>query len=241
VRKIALLAVIAAVAALGVTSVASGIQGGQGISLKLKSSKAGTAKKPRNIKLLTVVTTTTPTAAETGKFATRTATIFFDKNLVFNGKKFKSCTLSQVRADAAKCPKGSKVGTGSTTALFSGTTLNLTVTAYNGPGGKGLSLVVRPATGSGVGGVLSGVLKNAGGGYGKKLVVTIDSSLQNPLGLPNTFATLTNFTTKVGGVSKGVPYIGLKGCTGGKVKIKGVFAYTDGTSKTATNTTRCKK
>ena len=54
-------------------------------------------------------------------------------------------------------------------------------------------------------------------------------------------ATLLNFSTSVSGTAKGLPYIGIKGCSGGKLKFKGTFIYTDGTSKTATDTATCKK
>ena len=54
-------------------------------------------------------------------------------------------------------------------------------------------------------------------------------------------ATLLNFSTSVGGTAKGLPYVGLKGCSGGKLKFKGTFIYTDGTSKTVTDTAACKK
>jgi hypothetical protein len=238
-RKIALFAVSALVVALGIPSIASAIQGGQGVSIKLSSNKAGTAKKPRNVGKLTVVTTTTPAPGEAGKFATKTATIFFDKNFVFYPKAFKACAPSQVTKNASKCPKGSKIGTGSAQALIgaSPTPVNLAVTPYNGPNST-LSLLVR-GSGTGINSSLIGQLKNAGGGYGKKLVVTIPRGLQEVA--PGVFSTLTSFITNVGGVSKGKPYVALKGCTGGKLKIKGVFNFTDGTSKTATASTRCRK
>ena len=38
-----------------------------------------------------------------------------------------------------------------------------------------------------------------------------------------------------------MPYVGLKGCSGGKLKFKGTFLYTDNTSKTVTDTAACKK
>ena len=207
-RKIALLAVSALVVALGISGVASAIQGGQGISINLKSNKAGTAKKPRDVGRLTVVTTLTLAEDEAGTFATRTATISLDKNLVFNPGKFKTCTQRQVLRNPAKCPRGSKIGSGSATAFFSGQTLSLSVTPYNGPKGT-LSLLVRGQGGISINNVLAGKLRNAGGGYGKKLVVTIPSNLQAPTGPPS-YATLTKFTARIGGVSKGVPYVGLK-------------------------------
>lgn len=237
-KKFMLAAVIAAVGALGIAGVASAIQGGQGIAAKITNNKAGTKSKPRSVGNLTVTTTTTPAAGEEGKFATKTAVIFFDKNIVFGGSKFKSCAASQVASDDTKCPGGSKVGGGSATAKFAGQTVQLTVKAYNGPNGTKLSLLVDNQA-FGIHAVLAGSLSNATGAYGKKLTVTIPGNLQQPLA--GQFATLTQFITKVGGSSKGKPYVGLKGCSGGKLKVKGTFNYTDGTSKTATTTVNCKK
>jgi len=54
-------------------------------------------------------------------------------------------------------------------------------------------------------------------------------------------ATLTEFITSVSGTAKGKPYVGIKGCSGGKLNFKGTFSYTDGTSKDATTTVKCSK
>jgi hypothetical protein len=236
-KKFMLAAVIAAVGALGVAGIASAIQGGQGIKVKVTNNKAGTKSKPKSVGLLTVTTTTTPAPGEEGTFATKTAVIYFDKNIVFGNSKFRSCAASQVVSDDSKCPAGSKIGGGSAVARFAGQTVALTVKAYNGPSGK-LSLLVDNQQ-FGIHAALAGTLKNATGDYGKKLTVTIPANLQSPL--PGQFATLTQFLTKVGGTSKGTPYVGLKGCSGGKLKFKGTFNYTDGTSKTATTTATCRK
>jgi hypothetical protein len=237
-KKFMLAAVIAAVGALGVAGIASAIQGQQAISAKVTNNKAGTKSKPKSVGILTVTTTTTPAPGEEGTFATKTAVIFFDKNIVFGGSKFRSCSASQVVSDDSKCPAGSKVGGGTSVARFAGQTVALTVKAYNGPGGNKLSLLVDNQQ-FGIHAALAGTLSNATGNYGKKLTVTIPANLQSPL--PGQFATLTQFLTKVGGTSKGTPYVGLKGCSGGKLKFKGTFNYTDGTSKTATNSINCRK
>ena len=237
-KKFMLAAVIAAVGALGVVGVASAIQGGQGIKVKVTNNKAGTKSKPKSVGILTVTTTTTPAPGEEGKFATKTAIIYFDKNIVFGGSKFKSCAASQVVSDDTKCPSGSKVGSGTATARFAGQTVALTVKAYNGPKGTKLALLVDNQA-FGIHAALTGTLTNTTGAYGKKLTVTIPPNLQQPLA--GQFATLTVFLTKVGGTSKGTPYVGLKGCSGGKLKFKGTFNYTDGTSKTATTTANCRK
>jgi hypothetical protein len=71
------------------------------------------------------------------------------------------------------------------------------------------------------------------GAFGRKLVVAIPANLQQPLG--GVYATLTSFMTKVGGSSKGTPYVALKGCSGGKLKFKGDFVFTDGSKQSPTS------
>ena len=50
----------------------------------------------------------------------------------------------------------------------------------------------------------------------------IPANLVTPLA--GVTATLLNFSTSVSGTAKGLPYIGIKGCSGGKLKFKGTFA-----------------
>ena len=237
-RKYALFAVAVLAAALCVVPVANAINGTQGIQAKLAKSKAGTKKKPRNVGSLTVTTTTTPAPGEAGTFATTTAVIFFDKNLVFGGAKFKSCSATGAATD--NCPRGSRVGSGTANAQASvGGPEALTVKAYNSAHGKTLYLHVQGSTPLQIDGILTGKLRKASGKFGKKLVVTIPQNLQQPL--TGVFGTLTSFITKVGGVSKKTPYVGLAGCKHRKLNFAGTFTFTDGTSKTATATAPCKK
>ena len=241
-RKLMLVAVVSVAAAVGVAGVATAIQGAQGLTVKSTGTKAGTKAKPKSVGALTVTTTTAPVAGEPN-FATKTAVIYFDKNLVFYASKFGICKKSQVEADETKCKSNSKVGQGTATALLNGAgaPVLFNVGLYSG-GGTKLALLLSPAPGSAapVRGVLDGTLTRATGAYGYKLTVLIPASLQQPA--PGIYGTLTKFVTKTTSkLSKGKPYIALKGCSGGKLKYKGVFSYTDGTSKTATTTSKCKK
>lgn len=235
-RKLLLAAVAALVAALAVAGVASAIGGTQGLKVTATNKKAGTKQKPKSLGKFVVTTTTTPAATDP-PFATSLAVIYFDKNVVFGGSKFKSCSTSDPKTIDTTC-KSAKVGSGSSTGVALGQTENLTVTAYNGPKGNAIYLHVAGSTPLQIDSVIVGALKNATGAYGKKLNVPIPSNLQQPL--TGVFATLTSFSTSVGGTSKGTPYVGLKGCPSTKkLKFKGVFTYTDGTSKTATTTLPC--
>jgi hypothetical protein len=235
-RKLLLAAVAATVAALVVVGVASAIQGTQGIKVTAVAKVAGTKQKPRSMGKFVVTTTTTPAPGEP-PFATSLAVISFDKNIVFGGSKFKSCNDATGSTIDATC-KSAKVGGGAAKGVALGQVENLKVTAYNGPKGNSIYLHVKGTTPLQIDSVIVGTLKNASGKYGKKLNVPIPSNLQQPLA--GVFATLTTFSTSVGGTSKGVPYVGLKGCPSNKkLNFKGDFTYTDGTKKTATTTLPC--
>jgi hypothetical protein len=239
-RKVALVCVAAVVGVLGITAVASAIQGTQTVSVKTTANRAGTKSKPRSVGRITVVTATTPVVGEP-PFSTGRAVIHFDKNLVFGNAKFASCSKTVVQSNPSNCPSGSRVGSGSAVAqLSTGGQVAPTITAYNGPrtasGNGKLFLLVKEPTFN-VNAVLDGTLKPDTGKYGRKLDVTIPQNLQNVAGI---VITLTRFTTRVGGTAKGTPYVGLRGCTGGKLSYKGDFFYSDGTNKTATTTSTCR-
>jgi hypothetical protein len=234
-RKVALVCAATFVGALGITAVASAIQGTQTISVKTVANRAGTKSKVRSVGRLTVQTNTTPVPGEP-PFATRRAVIHFDRNIVFGNSKFASCAQSVVQSNPTRCASGSRIGNGSAIAqLSTGSQVRPTITAYNGPSGK-LFLLVREPTFN-VNAVLVGTLKSDTGKYGRKLDVAIPANLQNVAGI---VITLTQFTTRVGGTAKGTPYVGLRGCSGGKLSYKGDFFFTDNTTKSATTTSNCR-
>jgi len=237
-RKVALLTAAVAAVSIGVTSVANAVNADQAIKVSTTNKKAGTKAKPKSVGKLTVETITTPHDAAPA-YATTKAIIHFDKNLVFGASKFPSCTKAQAEQGSAACTKA-KVGSGSAKAVVSAINANpnLTVTAYNGPGGKKLWLLVKEPTFQ-INSVLDGTLSNDTGKYGKKLTVLIPANLQQPL--PGVYATLTDFKTTVGGTSKGTPYVALKGCSGGKLNFAGEFYFTDGSMNPAKTTSKCSK
>jgi hypothetical protein len=246
-RKVALLCVATVAGALGITAIASAIQGQQSVSVALKSNRAGTKSKPRSVSRLTVTTDTTIVPGES-PWAATAATIHFDKNLVFNSRKFPTCSATQVQRDNSKCPTGSKVGGGSArSTLFSGTAASgnpaPTVTAYNGPNNRLFLLVVNPSPA--VRAVMVGTLKPDTGKYGRKLAIpAIPPVLQNG-GFPGLTISLTQFKTAVGGTFMGTPFVALKGCSGGKLNFRGDFTFRDATgaqsAASAASTSTCRK
>jgi hypothetical protein len=241
VHRPALLGAALLAGVLAVTAVASAVRAKQTVTVTLQSDRAGT-EKPRSVGRLTVTITTTPVRGEP-PFATRRAVIHFDRNLVFGTSRFAGCRQAQVRRDDAKCPPGSKVGTGSARAsVFSGrgriAEVTPRVTAYNGPRGRRILLLVEEPTFR-VRSVMVGTLEPDRGRYARRLDVAIPRDLQAPL--PGLVVTLTRFTTSVGGTRRGTPYVALRGCTGGTLRFKGDFFYTDDTRKSAIATARCRR
>jgi hypothetical protein len=118
--------------------------------------------------------------------------------VALNSAKFPSCTEAQVRSGAAACAKA-KVGGGKAAGLSLGQREDLTVTAYDGPGGKAVLLHVTGTKPLKIDSVIVGKLVPDSGAFGRKLVVAIPANLQQPLG--GVYATLTSFMTKVGGSS----------------------------------------
>jgi Rieske Fe-S protein len=234
-RKMTLTA-LAAATALGAVGVAEAVTPTTTLKASVSPTKKGTAKKPKNVKL-SIELITTPTPGEPG-FATRTTTVHFDKNLAFGPKYLPSCSAGQVQSDDTKCKKGSRIGTGSAQGVALGATENLTVTAYNGPGGNKIELLVVGSTPLPIHSVIEGKLVSDKGKFGKKLVVNIPTELQQPA--PGAYATLTDFRTAVKGTgSKKRPYVGLKGCTKKKLNFQADFVFTDGTTSKATTTSKC--
>ena len=235
-RKLTLAAVAAVVALCAVVGIAQAVSPATSMKASVSPSKKGTTKKPKNVKL-NVELITTPSAGD-APFATKSTVVHFDKNLKFGAKYLKSCSSSQVQGDDTKCPKGSKVGTGSAQGVALGLTENLTVTAYNGPGGNKLELLVDGQSPLQIHAVIEGKLQKDSGLYGQKLVVAIPETLQQPA--PGAYATLTDFKTSVKGTgSKKRPYVGLAGCTKKTLNFKSDFVFTDGSQSTASTTSKC--
>ena len=236
-RKFALVAAFAAIAVVGVAGVAQAVDAEHKLKVTTTPTKAGTSSKPANMRLFTdLITIPGPNDPP---FATKTAVVSFDKNIVFNTKNAKSCSKSQVQADESKCPSGSKLGAGKATGTALGQKEELKVTAFNGGSNK-IELHVVGNQPLVIDSVIEGKLVTASGKFGKKLNVTVPENLQQPL--TGVFATLTDFQVAVKGGTSSKPFIGLKGCPSNKkLSFSSTLTFTDGTKKTAVTTTNCSK
>jgi hypothetical protein len=236
-KKLAI-AVTGALALAGIgAGISSAVDPAITISASMSPTKHGTKKKPKVTKLV-VKLATTPNPNDP-PFAASDTIVHLGKELVFNGKALKTCSASQVQADDTKCPKGSKVGSGKAAGTALGLTENLTVTAYNGPGGNKLELLVDGSTPLQIHSVIEGILSSDSAPYGKKLSVHVPDNLQQPA--PGAYATLVQFDTTINRVlgKKKKPYVGIASCKTKKVAFGVDYKYTDGTTKSTTTTGKC--
>lgn len=237
-RKFGLIAATAA-ASFSVVGTAQAIEVTQGLAVKV-TGKKGTKAKPSGVTLSVTTTTSAKDPSQNGEYATKSAVIFFDKNIKFNNSRFPTCSLVTVATAPAKCPPGSLVGKGSANAIAGPNQevkVNPGIAAYNDKGNKlHLKLIAKPGEFDS-GGILTGTLQKATGKYGVKLNVPIPSKLQVNSGLT---ITLTRFNTVISSKKyRGVNYATSTGCTGGTYQFSGDFVFNDNSKAKAPATSKC--
>jgi hypothetical protein len=233
---------IAVTGALALAGIGAGITAAVTPTISIKASvsptKHGTKKKPKATKLV-VKLATTPNPADP-PFAASDTVVHLAKQLTFQGKALKTCSAAQVQSDDTKCPAQSRVGKGVAAGTALGLTENLTVKAYNGPGGNKLELLVDGAAPLTIHSVIEGVLSTDSAPYGKKLLVHVPDNLQQPA--PGAYATLVQFDTTINKVlgSKKRPYVGINSCPATKkMHFKVDYTYTDGTQQSSETDAAC--
>ncbi|CAB4869710.1 unannotated protein [freshwater metagenome] len=230
-RRIAFLSLLALVVGALFASSAMAINSEQKFDATATPTAGGTKKKPVGVSLH--LRPFIPDISADPPFATKKAFVFFPKELVLNGKFFKSCPRAKVQKNERKCPSGSKIGSGIAAGLALGLTENLTVDAFNGPGGNKIELLVKGVSPLVIREVIEAKIAKVKGTYGWKLTVPIPTGLQTPV--DGVYATLTDFdvtipkkTIKKG--KKTYAWAGLTGCTG-SLKFGYQGQYTDGTKQ----------
>jgi hypothetical protein len=212
----------ALVALVAFAAIAFAADNNQTIAVSVVKKKAGTKTKPTSTGTIVKLANTGTDPAPANHVL-----IFFDKNLVFNGAKFPKCSLAKAKQN--RCPKNTQIGTGVAAAKAGGTTITLDIKAFNGSTGKSLLLALRQRGGSLAIDLESKLLKGSGL-YGIKLETNVPKASYNAV--PGFYTPLVKFdvtipprTVKVKG--KTVPYIGLVGCTAGKLRFKTQFDYVE--------------
>lgn len=208
-----LVAAVAATAALGVGTAAAQTAGPT-MTAKLKPSDAGTKKKPQNVSLHTVVSTTDDTHT-VGKIE-----IQMPKTFQVSGKGFKTCSGDKISGSAGKaCPKGSKVGGGTADAVAGIGQTNKVAVAFKVTAfvsGKSKLSFLLEAQGA-LKNVYVAPAKVKSTSKGPKLVVTVPAGAQQPA--PGLYASLSKLDTTLGAKTGKHKLIATTGCKNGKQPI----------------------
>lgn len=217
-----LIAAIAALTAIAFASVA--IAQGPAASMRVSVSpkKAGTKKHPRNMSLKLSLTNNDNT-----RTASKLA-IQLPKTIAVSSKGFKTCSAAKLNDTAGSgCPKGSKVGAGTASALLgvntpdSQLTLHFKVTAYV-QSKKVVNFYLEaqelPSIKVAAPGKLSKTSK------GPKLTVTIPKSVQNVGGV---WSGLQSLTTKLGARAGKHKLIASTGCKHHKQPVTTTITFAD--------------
>ena len=208
--------------------------------VKPSSTKAGTKKKPKITNL--EVTITGDTKDGTDQPATSTAlNTVLPKQWRINSERWpknKRCDIQQVNQDKTtqSCPKGSKVGSGTSKAKVNkgGAEQNLVVTAFVIKNGD-IGFFLKNDGGASVNEMIVG---NTVGG--NKLNVKIPPQIQEPFpGLPTGITLLeVKFGGKIKVKGKNVGILDTTGCKNKKWKFTETNVYRDG-KKSDSDTVKC--
>ena len=118
-------------------------------------------------------------------------------NLKLDGTGFKYCPATKITADQspAKCPKGSKIGSGTAVAYAGSARLDYVISIYAGSKNE-IALYLAGNTPLPA---LRGVISDAGLQYGQKITIDIPEQVQKPI--PNLYSAITETHAKIGPAS----------------------------------------
>lgn len=158
----------------------------------------------------------------------------------FNGDAFKTC--ARAKAELDQCPSGSKIGTGSATALLGKNAIDAKITVFNGPGNANKRQVFLYSQAlQTVEFTLVGTMRRTRGTFGYVLDVTVPQIVPElvPGGVP-----ITSFETTIGGTGrrngKPVPLVNSPTTCRGGWKYAATFTYADGSSGSANSAISCR-
>lgn len=180
-----------------------------------------------------------------GDFVLEQADYLFGHGARFNGALFSSCSAAKLRAARGAlrvCPKGSKIGGGVATgrAVAVGITSSARVTAFNGPGGRSITMnisVLNPAL---INATISAPITRLRGRYEFKLSTSVPSELQTVLGgdiVVNGIDITAGATRVIDGKRRG--YFEVRRCPANGSVVRGDFTYVQGVRASAETTAIC--
>lgn len=188
------------------------------LTAKVTPTNAGTKKKPKNgtINMAFTVNKESNSTADQIVF-------LLPKNTKVSGKGFRYCPATKINNDGVQsCPKGSKVGSGTATALVGPkqTQFNFKITIFAASKTEISMLLEGNITTA-----LTGAIGQAGGDFGQKITVDIPPQVQQPV--PGLYANITSVAAKLGPATGKVT----KKVHGKKKTVKTLFVGVNGCPK----------
>jgi len=175
-------------------------------------------------------------------FTIQKAVIYFPDHAGTNGGKLPTCSARRIErfhGNLGRCPKGSKVGSGTVTAKVLGLGVTATgyVTLFNSGGGKRITVNIKAYLPAFIDRTIEAPIEQLHGRYGEKLTIAVPHSLQEIL--DGVFVAVEDFHVTVTGSARvhGVTYSYLKARTCPKTPLHGVFDFKDFASGQAATVT----
>jgi hypothetical protein len=204
------------------------------------SSVNGSSVTAARFDVDTAFSTDTPGAP---LFTIQRAVILFPDRAGTNGRLFPSCSAAQIerfRGNVKRCPRGSKIGSGTVTAqaLQLGITATGRVALFNGPGGNSITFNIRTLLPAYINESIDAPLTQLHGGrYGEKLTLSVPHSLQEILS--GVYVGVKDFDVAITGATRrnGVEYSYLRARTCPRTALHGVFDFKDWTTGQAATAT----
>lgn len=188
-----------------------------------------TVRAPARFHVDAAFSTDTPGA---DPFTIQQAVVYFPDHAGTNGRLFPSCSARQIarfRGNTARCPKGSKIGSGTVkaSAIQIGLTATGRVTLFNGPRGESVTFNIQTLLPAYINESLDAPITQLHGKYGEKLTLVVPHSLQEILS--GVFVGVRDFDVTITGAVRvhGVEYSYLRARTCPKRAMHGVFGFKD--------------
>ena len=157
----------------------------------LTPTKAGTKKKPKNSKVRISLAIPREARVTADQFVFN-----LPRHVRVSGKGFPKCPATQLDStkDPSKCPRRSRVGTGTATVVLGNSTVQLNLTFFVGSA-RELAVWVE-AVGLPIQKALRAQIGRAGSPFFHKLTIDVPQEVYQPL--PNVYSNITNLQATIG-------------------------------------------
>lgn len=180
-----------------------------------------------------------------GNFVLERIDYLFGRGARLNGSRFPSCRAAKLRAargNPAACPRGSKIGEGRAwgTAVAIGLRSSGTLSLYNGPGGRSVTMHLRVVNPAQIEETISIPIVKTSGRYAFKTSVSTPPKLQTILDGPIVVSRILltiGVTRTIGGVK--TPYFEANNCPREGSPLHGDYFFVGGATASTDVTAVC--